>query len=113
MNKADHRIRASLPAKQYQPVTEASVSSNKAKSVALPKIKIKTLSGDPTEYQSFSQSFEEAIHENGHLSNVEKMNYLVSLLEGEASECIKGLNLTNENYENARELLAKRFGDEQ
>ena len=41
------------------------------------------------------------------------MNYLVPLLEGEASQCIKGLNLTNENYENARELLTKRFGDKQ
>ena len=113
MNKADYRIRASLPAQQYQQATEASVSSNKTKSVALPKMKIKTFSGDPTEYQSFYQSFEEAIHKNTNLSNVEKMNYLVSLLEGEASECIKGLNLTNENYENARELLAKRFGDKQ
>ena len=41
------------------------------------------------------------------------MNCLVSLLEGEASECIKGLNLRNENYDSARELLSKRFGDKE
>ena len=41
------------------------------------------------------------------------MNYLVSLLEGEASECIKGLPLSNENYESARDILSRRFGDKQ
>ena len=83
------------------------------KSVTLPKIQIKKFCGDHTEWKSFEQSFDEAVHKNKNISNVEKMNYLFSLLEGEAFQCVKGLNLSNENYPNARDLLSKRFGDKQ
>ena len=41
------------------------------------------------------------------------MNYLVNLLAGTAEETIKGLSLTNNNYEVALQLLRERFGDEQ
>ena len=82
---------------------------SKFKTVTLPKIQIKKFAGDYTEWQSFEQSFEEAVHKN--ISNVERMNYLFSLLEGEAFQCVRGLNLSNENYTSARELLSKRFGD--
>ena len=41
------------------------------------------------------------------------MNYLVNLLTGTAEETIKGLSLTNNNYELALQLLRERFGDEQ
>ena len=101
-------------------ISELTVTANKKretssdfKSVSLPKIQIKNFCGDPTEWQSFEQSFDEAVHKNKHISNVEKMNYLFSLLEGEAFQCVKGLNLSNENYQNARDLLNKRFGDKQ
>ena len=101
-------------------ISELTVTANKKretssdfKSVSLPKIQIKKFCGDPTEWQSFEQSFDEAVHKKKHISNVEKMNYLFSLLEGEAFQCVKGLNLSNENYQNARDLLNKRFGDKQ
>ena len=85
----------------------------KKPSVPLPKIQIKQFSGNPTEWQSFQESFDEPIHKNNSLSGVEKMNYLLSLLSGEAALCVKGLKLSNENYDNVREMLCKRFGNRQ
>ena len=54
---------------------------SKFKTVTLPKIQIKKFVGDYTEWQSFEQSFEEAVHKNKKISNVERMNYLFSLLK--------------------------------
>jgi len=47
------------------------------------------------------------------MTNVEKMTYLTSLLEGEAESCIEGITLSNENYDVALKMLQERFGDEQ
>ena len=44
------------------------------------------------------------------MSNVDKFNYLNSLLEGTAASAIAGLSLTEENYDSAVELLNNRFG---
>ena len=41
------------------------------------------------------------------------MNYLINLLEGEAETTIKGLNLSNDNYKIALNMLTERYGDEQ
>ena len=42
-----------------------------------------------------------------------KMNYLVNSLEGPAHKAIKGLAITEENYEKAVEILKSRFGRSQ
>ena len=43
--------------------------------------------------------------------DVDKFNYLRSLLEKSAYEAIAGLTLTADNYEEAVSILKKRFGD--
>ena len=47
------------------------------------------------------------------LSNVEKFNYLRSFLTGDALHAIAGLSLTNNNYEEAMQLLKNRYGNNQ
>ena len=86
-------------------------SDSPKKSVALPKLQIKKFSGDCTEWQSFIETFDEAIHKNKTLSNIEKFTYLTSFVTDDAHSCIKGLKLSNDNYQNARDLLFKRFDD--
>ena len=54
-----------------------------------------------------------AVHQNESLSNVQKMNYLINFVEGQAAETIKGLYLKNDNYLIALDLLKERFGDDQ
>ena len=62
----------------------------------------------------FWDSFNSAIHSNPNVSNVNKFNYLPSLLEGSASRPIKGLTLTSANYDNAHySILQERYGKTQ
>ena len=44
---------------------------------------------------------------------MEKFNYLTSLLEGSAAECISRLALTSANYDEAIVVLKRRFGNKQ
>ena len=67
--------------------------------IRLPKIELKKFSGDPLTWKTFKDSFKCAINKQKHLSGVEKMSYLLGLLEGEAETCLKGLQLSNENFE--------------
>ena len=46
------------------------------------------------------------------LSDIDKFNYLWSLLEKSAYEAIAGLTLSSTNYGEAIEILKKRFGTE-
>ena len=59
---------------------------------------------------SFWNSYNSAIHSNSQLSKNDKFNNLQGLLEGAAACSIKGLTLTETNYDSAIELLQKRFG---
>ena len=47
------------------------------------------------------------------LKNVDKLNYLKSLLEGVALSAITGLAMTAPNYANAVDILKERFGNKQ
>ena len=48
-----------------------------------------------------------AVHENSTLTKVEKMNYLINLLDGEAEQCVKGMELSNRNYNVTLKMLEK------
>ena len=82
----------------------------KPNTVKLPKLDFKKFSGELLKWQEFWDSFDSAIHSNPSLSPVEKMNYLRAKLEGETSDVISGLALTNANYEEAIRLLQECFG---
>jgi hypothetical protein len=81
--------------------------------IKLPKLEIKKFHGKHSEYQTFRESFEAAIHSNESLSDIEKLNYLRSYLEGPAAASIAGLSLTNENYKIAVDILNERYGNKQ
>ena len=61
----------------------------------------------------FWDSFESSIHLNPELADVDKFNYLSSLVEGVAAEAVSGLKLTTANYEKGIAILNKRFGNKQ
>ena len=54
-----------------------------------------------------------AVHDNDELSDVDKFNYLRSLLERTAYEAIAGLTLSSANYGEAVNILMKWFGNKQ
>ena len=81
--------------------------------VKLPKLTLKKFNGDLTKWTPFWDSFESSIDHNPDLSEVDKFNYLNSLLEGPASEAVSGLKLTAANYLEAIAILRRRFGNKQ
>lgn len=66
--------------------------------VKLPKITIQPFKGDLTAWITFWDSYKAAIHENHSLSEIDKFNYLRSLLQGPALTAA---------------VLEKRFGNKQ
>jgi len=95
------------------PPAATATPSAKPISVKLPKLHLRHFNGDLTKWTGFWESFEAAVDSNPDLSNVEKFNYLSSLLENTAREAIAGLSLTEANYVEAVSTLKKRFGETQ
>lgn len=79
----------------------------------LPKITLPHFGGNVLKWPAFWDSYESAVHSNPDLSDVDKFNYLRSLLERPAYEAIAGLTLSSGNYAEAANLLKKRFGNKQ
>ena len=69
---------------QVVPSPTSHQTSHQNYSIKLSQIDIEKFSGDITEWQTFFDSFEFAAHSNNKLSNIKKMNYLISYLTGEA-----------------------------
>lgn len=75
------------PASRSPPVTR----------VKLPKLAIHPFNSDNTTRTTFWDSFEFAIDSSTGLSEIDKFNYLRSLVEKSAAEAISGLTLTADN----------------
>ena len=94
------------------PVAELVPHSSRGGSrVKLPKLSIPHFNGELTAWTPFWDSYKAAIHDNPDLTDVDKFNYLRSLLEGPALEAISGLTLTSANYQEAISILEKWFGN--
>ncbi|XP_075559900.1 uncharacterized protein LOC142591457 [Dermacentor variabilis] len=78
--------------------------------VKLPKHELQRFSGAATEWQSFWEQFEQAVHGNDGLSNAEKFLCLRSVLSEKAAAAIAGIQVTGANYTTVIELLKERFG---
>ena len=94
-------------------ISNNSRSSSQNDGVRLPKISLLRFNGDITRFYSFWQSFKSAIDKNDSLTAVDKFNYLVNILEGEAFRVVQGLEIVEENYDHAKETLYQRFGHKQ
>ena len=81
--------------------------------VKLPKLSLATFNGDPTKWTSFWDSFKSTIGDHRGLSKIDKLKYLVNSLTGVAAQTLTGLQISNDSYDEAIELLEKRFGNKQ
>ena len=95
------------------PVPRPIATTAPTSSVKLPKLMITPFRGDLTKWLTFWDSFQTAVDKNTSLNGVEKFSYLKSFLQGPALEAVSGFALLTANYEEALEVLQKRFGDHQ
>ena len=77
--------------------------------VKLPRIELPTFSGEITDWISFIDIFTAIVDTNTSLLPVQKLWYLRSAVRGGAAQLIKGLSLSNDNYEVALNLLRERY----
>uniref|UniRef100_A0A7I4Y2Q8 CCHC-type domain-containing protein n=1 Tax=Haemonchus contortus TaxID=6289 RepID=A0A7I4Y2Q8_HAECO len=76
----------------------------------LPAIPIPTFSGKVWEYKNFWTLFCANVHDQP-LTKLQKFNYLLNALSGEARELVKRYSVTEDNYDLAVESLRKKYGD--
>ena len=93
------------------PVSVVSVSQPASAAVALPKIQITPFSGDYTEWLSFQDLFKSVIDNNVKLTQVQKLYYLKSCLQGPAAKLIQSIPLLEDNYKVAWETLEERYSN--
>ena len=79
----------------------------------LPKLEIPSFNDEKLKWSEFWDSFSATIHKNSSISDIEKLNYLMSKLTGEARQSVSGIYLSNENYFVVVDLLKERYGDAQ
>lgn len=79
--------------------------------VKLPTIQLPTFSGSPLDWQNFWDIFNASIHKRTDIANASKFNYLLSQLEGEAAQLLRGFHHTDAEYSEAVELLKKTYGN--
>ncbi|XP_036345840.1 uncharacterized protein LOC118755100, partial [Rhagoletis pomonella] len=95
--------------------SQTEVLSNLAKQVSgpnlsfMPKLKIKSFSGELTEWKSFHDSYVTSIHNNSVYSACQKFQLLKSYLTEAAYELIGHIPATNDNYLEAWSKLCARY----
>lgn len=80
------------------------------KHVKLPRITLPMYDGDPLEWEEFWNAFEVAV-DNQDLSPGQKFSYLTGCLKGDAHKAVAGLRIVDQNYEEAKTILKRRFED--
>jgi hypothetical protein len=103
-----------LPAPQpEQALNDSNVSGTQStevkQTVRLPKLNLPTFSGQPEHWVAFQGIFENTVHKNGSISNIEKFSYLLSCLSDEPLNLVKSLPLNSANYFLAWDKLLKRY----
>ncbi|MCP9265104.1 Pao retrotransposon peptidase family protein [Dirofilaria immitis] len=79
--------------------------------VHLPQLQLPTFSGDPKTWRQFWNSFDVAVHFQA-IPAVQKLNYLMSCLRGEALLAVRGYDIAPQNYNIIRKVLIEKFGED-
>ncbi|MCP9264215.1 Pao retrotransposon peptidase family protein [Dirofilaria immitis] len=79
--------------------------------VHLPQLQLPTFSGDPKTWRQFWNSFDVAVHFQA-IPDVQKLNYLMSCLRGEALLAVRGYDIAPQNYNIIRKVLIEKFGED-
>ncbi|KAL9961122.1 hypothetical protein ACROYT_G030013 [Oculina patagonica] len=94
--KIENASKVNMPSQQHvgSPQTTAQPVNQNAVRTRLPKLYLPKFKGDVTKWNTFWDSFQSAVHRNERISNIDKFNYLNSVLEGAAARATQGLTLT-------------------
>jgi hypothetical protein len=89
--------------------TETNQSTSSSSNLRLPKLSLRNFNGNFSEWSSFIQFFNNAVHSRADLALIEKLQYLLSCLSREPLNLVKALTLSEENYPIAYKALVDRY----
>ena len=89
--------------------TASTTGGNQDARLKLPKLDIPKFDGSYSQWVSFSDLFDGAVHANPSLTGSQKLFYLKGLLTGEAKRLLTSITITDANYEEARDILKNRY----
>ncbi|XP_037819937.1 uncharacterized protein LOC119609284 [Lucilia sericata] len=95
--------------KSSVPETSFSVQSHQSR---LPNMKLPKFSGKYSDYRNFMSLFENLVHNDPMLTDIEKFNHLISCLSEEALGTVKAFQISEENYPKALASLKKVYDNE-
>ncbi|VDM97194.1 unnamed protein product, partial [Onchocerca ochengi] len=95
--------------KSEEPVTHGETSRTVRATVNLPQLPLPTFSGDPKLWREFWSGFSVAVHFQD-IPDIQKLNYLMSCLKGDALLAVRGYDIAPENYDVIRNVLTEKFG---
>lgn len=75
----------------------------------MPAISIPEFNGSYETWVNFKQTFDSLVSQNPTLTNLQKFYYLKSALQGGAAQIISSITISEENYDNAWQLLTDRY----
>ncbi|CAB0040511.1 unnamed protein product [Trichogramma brassicae] len=78
-------------------------------SAALPKLSLPTFSGQQDEWESFKQRFCSLVRDNQAIPKVAKLQHLLNAVKGPAAMRLKGIEITDANFDVAWDKLARRY----
>lgn len=100
-----------------EPVNEnmdkRNINAIQATHVKLEPLKIPKFRRTYESWPTFSSLFDTLIISNGSLTDIERMQYLKSVVTDEADRAIASLCITNENFQKAWSILTERFDNKQ
>uniref|UniRef100_A0A1B0DIL1 Uncharacterized protein n=1 Tax=Phlebotomus papatasi TaxID=29031 RepID=A0A1B0DIL1_PHLPP len=77
----------------------------------LPTLEVPDFSGDRTQWPNFKGMFLSIVHNNRRLSDIQRLQYLKSLVSGNALKLIRNVPMSEQGYDSAWRLLMKHFDD--
>ena len=106
---SDHCEKVNLVLREIDIFLQAKDKETIKKYPTLPKIVIPSFQGDPRDFTRFWQLFDSCVHSNPKLVPIQKFAYLISLLEGDAKEAVRGIRQCEDGYPQLVDTLRKRF----
>ena len=87
-----------------------SLNGSAAKPVKLPNIVLQSFHGNPMDWPEFWDLFRSAVHNRTDISGATKFHYLSSQLKGDAKNLISGFKQSDQEYDEAVDLLKSTYG---
>ncbi|XP_008188283.1 uncharacterized protein LOC103310763 [Acyrthosiphon pisum] len=118
MAKAEERLQqtemkenSSINAQVEKEKTGVREISNAVPSIKLAALQIPAFSGLYSEWTPFYDIYTALVHDNKHLTTIEKFIHLRASLSGDAANCVKNLETTVNNYEHVWNSLVSRYNN--